>query len=884
MRFPAQARAASLAATMAVLLMAAFPLGAQSPGETLADTYYLQGARDLRAQRRVDGEWALLQALRYDPEHFRAHMELARLYLLVQPELALTHVLVAKRLRPSFDEVYLVLGQVYERQERLIEAAEQYRKAIRLNARMIEADRRLKALLRALRERKSAIEKASEQFWRRPNLASLTLYGRVVMQESSPLQALLEFESIRERLPDLPEVNLWIARTQRLLGSLEGELEAYRRYLERAPGAHHVRLALAERLLDLGRHDEAVRALDSLLPELDRTGPLVDREVQGRTAFLESRALVGRADPVRAGEMLIRAGRFGVPFEQVDGAFGAYLAQYPEVAALHIAHGQWLRGAGRFAESAQAYARAGLLAEPRRAEARTVLQELLAQSRAPNEALLGLGEFAAAEGKDAEARAMLARIPPAHPASRRAALLLTVLARRANDLPASLDYALRYILSFPDREGMAFARGNVFWESGQPDVAEAIWGDYPALFISHPEILVRLAGYYGARALEPAELATRELLRDMEPARLANRRRLGELYQTGGRIEAAVAEWEGIVRLLPADYDLRLRLARTEIGIGRPATAVEHLLDASRLRPIPREMTEWLGRELLGQRRYAEAFEIYWTLYQADAAHPEAGRALPGLALQLSVPPEAALAAARLAEGQQRLAAAVEILENAVRRYPDDGDTRVMLAGLYLQRGDAAEAEHVIAADGGDLSDMRRLRILAEAQLRQNKQEDAAGTLRQMLQLEPADMEIAGQMAFLLHDLGRHEEAIPLLSGMLARNQDDREALLRMAQSEFALGRYEPGKARLRRLLVLEPDHEGGLGLLIDRTLKERRWKEAAPLLDRWVAMHGEDATARFNLITAYLRQFNRKAARPHYDVLITLNPVQARRLSPYFR
>jgi hypothetical protein len=48
--------------------------------------------------------------------------------------------------------------------------------------------------------------------------------------------------------------------------------------------------------------------------------------------------------------------------------------------------------------------------------------------------------------------------------------------------------------------------------------------------------------------------------------------------------------------------------------------------------------------------------------------------------------------------------------------------------------------------------------------------------------------------------------------------------------------------------------------------------------------VHPRDSTARYNLITAYLRQFNRKAAEPHYTVLSELNPVQARQLAPYFR
>ena len=352
-----------------------------------------------------------------------------------------------------------------------------------------------------------------------------------------------------------------------------------------------------------------------------------------------------------------------------------------------------------------------------------------------------------------------------------------------------------------------------------------------------------------------------------------------------GRTEQAVAEWESIVRLLPADYDLRVRLATTQLKLGRNATALEHLLEASRLRPLSPELTELLARGLMSRQRYPEALEIYWKIYQERPHHPDLAEALPELALQVPAAPEVRLAAARMAEGRQRLDQAAEILEETVRRYPDQAEARVMLAGLYLQRGDAQEAERILSAEGGaELSDLRRLRILAEAQTRQGKREETAATLARIAKLAPEDQETQRRLAFLLNDLERHEEAAPLLQALLAKDGGDRELLFRLARSEFALGKFEPGKGRLARLLELAPEHEGGLALLIDRQLKEQRWKEAAPLLERWVAKHADDSTARYNLITAYLRQFNKGAARPHYEALTALNPVQARQLAPYFR
>ncbi|MCZ6552870.1 MAG: tetratricopeptide repeat protein [SAR324 cluster bacterium] len=851
-----------------------------------AEALYRQAMGDLRAERPVDAEWKLLEALRSQPRHFRSHVALGRFYRGRLPDLALAHLRVARRIRPASDQVYVLLGRLLEARGQLMEAAEHFRQAVRLNARHYEANNRLRAILRTFRERKSVLERGAEQFWRKPNLASLTLYGRMVMAESTPRQALFEFESIRDRLPELPEVQLWIARSHRLLGSVSGEIEAYRRYLAQSPDSSRVRLVLAERLVDTGRYSEASTTLEPLMERLTRSGPLADPELQARTALLESRSLVAQGQAVTAGDLLLQAANFGMDTERIAEAFSQYVALFPDVAALRLSQGYWLRSTGRHAESATAFYRAGMLGEAPRQRSRLALQEMMTQARAVNEALLGLGEFALLDGREPEAVRYLSRVAAWHPANRRASLLLGVVARHRGDLEESLDAFMRYVFSFSDPAAMVYARGNLFWELGQPDVAEAIWGEEPRLIVRFPEILARLAGYYGERHERAAELAAREVLRDLLPTRLANRKRLGQMYLDVRRDENAAAEWESIVALLPGDYDLRVKLAKTLLRLGRRASALEQLLQAANIRPLTPELNELLAGELFAQRRYAEALDLYWQIYQRRPDHPDLPDVLPTIALEVPSPPEVRLVAARMAERAGRTEIVMELLEETLRQYPEQEEARVMLAGIHLTRDEAEEAERVIAAGPGqgELSDLRRLGILAEAQLRQEKNAAAAETLGRMVELDPQDTPNRRRLGLLLNGMERHEEAIPVLSVVIEREPADTLALLRLAQSELAGGRQEGGKAHLRGLLALEPHHEEGLSLLIARLLQERLWKEVAPTLETWVELHPRDSVARYNLITAYLRLFDRDSARGHFETLTTLNPVQARRLAPYFR
>jgi hypothetical protein len=50
------------------------------------------------------------------------------------------------------------------------------------------------------------------------------------------------------------------------------------------------------------------------------------------------------------------------------------------------------------------------------------------------------------------------------------------------------------------------------------------------------------------------------------------------------------------------------------------------------------------------------------------------------------------------------------------------------------------------------------------------------------------------------------------------------------------------------------------------------------------VADHPQDAGARYNLITAYLKLFRNEAAGPHFRALQGIQPLRARPLEPYFR
>ena len=230
---------------------------AAEPGSVAVDRLYRQGVRLLRQGQAVTAETVFQKVLRQAPDHFKTHLTLGKFYLSREPALAHHHLIIALTQRPGSDAVHYQLGRYLEGEEALPEAAESYRKAIALNPRNFRANDRLRGILRRLRAEQTVLERAAEGFLATPSVATLTHYGRIVMEYASPRQALWEFESMRERLPELPELNLWVARAQGRLGSLEGEITAYQAYLKKNREALRVRLVLLDRLLQVGAFRQA---------------------------------------------------------------------------------------------------------------------------------------------------------------------------------------------------------------------------------------------------------------------------------------------------------------------------------------------------------------------------------------------------------------------------------------------------------------------------------------------------------------------------------------------------------------------------------------------------------------------------------------------------
>jgi tetratricopeptide (TPR) repeat protein len=224
-------------------------------------------------------------------------------------------------------------------------------------------------------------------------------------------------------------------------------------------------------------------------------------------------------------------------------------------------------------------------------------------------------------------------------------------------------------------------------------------------------------------------------------------------------------------------------------------------------------------------------------------------------------------AAAAVAAARQRLAAgdragAVTLLETLLAAAPP-AEARLLLAGLYLDLGRAAEAAEVVAplvAPEVPVVDGETLFVAARAALAVGQLERAEELLARSAAERPVSW-----AAVLLADLrtqqGRHEDAAALLAPVAAALEEvagnDRalgaQIALHYGRSLMALGRRDEAVAELARAAELAPASADSWRLLGETLLELERIDEARSALAR--AQELEEAEHRADLAAADQRQ-----------------------------
>lgn len=824
------------------------------------------------------------EIIRRTPYHYKARFELAKLLSGSNPAKALEHLNVAARVFPGSDSVQYRMGMVLERLNRPLESAESYRKAIRLNPRHYSANKRLRSILRGMRARQGVIKRASEGFFATPNLATLTLFGQVVIKNASPREAVLQFEEVLEEAPGLAEAHIWIARAKHAVGDLDGEVESYRAYLRQNDEAVGVRLMLLQRMHEAGYYREALAELKSLGKDFARDEP---KKSQARITYLQSRINSAQEFPDAAATLLLEAARLGHNSREVKAAFAEDLALHHDNGTVWLAYGRWLKQRGEYQQAGLALRQAGVLSDDTRGDSRKELQDMLQKDQALPAVNLALGEIAFADGDEKSAIAHLSDLPPGHALDARASLLRGRIHRKRGEIEESIDAFLRYVLFFKGGNDATFAKGNMFWALDRKKEALAAWKKDPGILEKHPDVLLQVAEYYRKNGDRKAELSFRKSLAKAMPGNHPNSLRLGTLYKENGRPKQAIKHYNRVLKVRPRDYKLLIMISKAHLELEQFQEALPLLQRASRLKALDPEMNLMLARGMFERKQYADALREYWALAQTQPNHPDLPKVLPDLALNVPSAPEVRRMAFDMAVAEKRNDVAIELLAGLLKEGEEQLEDRVTLAALYLESGKNAEAVAVLKPTGDTAKDpkstRKRLEMLAGIQEKMKHKAGLLDTLNQLQVLLPDDTDLMRNRGVLMAGLNRVEAAHPLLKIAVEKNSDDDEARLALARAELKKRNSKAGEKHLVILLKKNGDNLTALQLMIELTLDRKKLRKAMPLMEHWVTLNPDDAIIRRNLISLNLLYKRKPEARIHYEALQRINPKSAKRFAKHF-
>jgi len=274
--------------------------------------------------------------------------------------------------------------------------------------------------------------------------------------------------------------------------------------------------------------------------------------------------------------------------------------------------------------------------------------------------------------------------------------------------------------------------------------------------------------------------------------------------------------------------------ALAEVQVTEGGAAQSALLDAFlATHPDAREVRAAYARQLVGEKRYADARTQFERLLKDQPDNPTTLYAIGFLAIQLNDSSGA----------ERHLGRYIEVLEGSGSAAP--GKILLILSSLAEERGDfktAARRAEQVSADDADnylAAQLRRAHLLA-------RQGNVAGARALLAALQPEQPEDKARVVLaqsqILRDAGKLEAAYAVLDAGARRFPGNPDLLYDFALLAEKTGRLDVMESTLRSVMAQVPDNHHAYNAL-GYSLAERnvRLPEALALIDKALAMAPDD-------------------------------------------
>jgi tetratricopeptide (TPR) repeat protein len=299
-------------------------------------------------------------------------------------------------------------------------------------------------------------------------------------------------------------------------------------------------------------------------------------------------------------------------------------------------------------------------------------------------------------------------------------------------------------------------------------------------------------------------------------------RALGLLLLDRDQTQEAIRAFEKCVELDPKLTGVRIYFASALIKIGQPAKAVDHLrLAIAQKEELPLAHS-LLGIALERTGNQAEALAEFENAIRIDPgaataregrarlfeARGESARAIEDYTAAYRAQPsrDTALRLARLHTRAGQAQAAIGIYRVMLLEKPDDFVARAELALQLARNGQTEEAEREIGIVLKSKPDEATFQIIAGDLMFNEKPELAVGYYQKALTLDPSNNNARVQLGAALVRAMRYEEALPVLTDSIMREEGNYTAHANLATALFKLKRYPDAAREFIRVLRAKPE------------------------------------------------------------------------------
>lgn len=520
-----------------------------------------------------------------------------------------------------------------------------------------------------------------------------------------------------------------------------------------------------------------------------------------------SSAQVRFQDYLRRGEQFLAQGN--LPAASVELRNALQIEPKSAVALYDLGHvvesqGDFRRAAGLF--------QAAIDVEPANTKARVDLGTIYCIGGAPREALVIILPALTLHANDPD--------------------LLTVRAAAEHGLKeddlalADAEHAVRLA---PAHENAVALLAMLERQDGHSDQALALVSQAVRQSPSSVNLRRLLAGLYlAAGEFTPAETQMSALVA-LRPRELPLRVGLANLYLKAGNAAAGQAALTAAVQALPDDDDAKLALADFVAVSRSPAEGRQILVGYLAQKPDDDNLR--FGLAMLQERAgdSADAIATYQEIIGRDG-DGDGGKALAA---------RDRMAAIEVTQGQYPLA--LHTVEQVLAVSPTDDDALILRASIALRQHDAATAIEDLRAVLRDEPDSLPLqRLLTRAYATKGDMALAESTLRSAMSAHPTDILTRLDLAALLEQTQRTDQAIALLQATARQAPDDPRPLV-------VLARLDAGRGDIRGALAAYDDASkvapSEAQLTVEVTAFEEKQGDVSAAIDHYQALY-ESAAA----------------------------------------